>query len=285
MVAAEARADGSLARQDGATLIEGTDLGIRRAGRWLIDGVDIAVRAGEIVTVIGPNGGGKTTLLRTLLGLVAPDRGRVTRKGGLKLGYVPQKLQIDWTLPLSVSRLMTLTERAPRQAVAAALAETGVEHLAGRAVQTLSGGEFQRVLLARALLRDPDILFLDEPVQGVDFSGEVALYELIGAIRRRRGCGILLVSHDLHVVMAATDRVLCLNGHVCCAGQPREVTRHPAYLDLFGPRAAGVVAVYHHHHDHAHDITGEPIGGAHAHDHRHDHDGPHPPEAASAGKG
>ena len=238
-------------------LVAGSGLCVQRAGRWIIHDIDLAVRRGEVVTVIGPNGGGKTTLARLLLGLIKPDRGAVRRADGLRVGYVPQRLSIDQVLPLTVARLMTLTSRHASAAIAAALAETGVAGLIDAAVQTLSGGEFQRVLLARALLRDPDLLVLDEPVQGVDFAGEAALYELIANLRRRRGCGILLVSHDLHVVMATTDRVVCINQHVCCTGAPQDIARHPEYLRLFGQRAAQAFAVYTHHHDHRHALSGD----------------------------
>jgi zinc transport system ATP-binding protein len=176
------------------------------------------------------------------------------------MAYVPQRLQLDPTLPMTVKRLMRLTHRYRDTDIRTALSETGVAHLVDADVSKLSGGEFQRVLIARALLAKPDLLVLDEPVQGVDFAGELALYEKIAEIRERHGCAILLVSHDLHVVMAASDRVICLNGHVCCAGMPNEVAESPEYLRLFGPRAAGTVAVYHHHHDHAHDLHGEVVG-------------------------
>ncbi|MGZ8348380.1 MAG: ATP-binding cassette domain-containing protein [Allosphingosinicella sp.] len=226
--------------------------------------MSLTVGAGEIVTVIGPNGAGKTSLLRILLGLVPPTSGSVERRDGLSLGYVPQRLVIDPILPLSVKRLMTLTARRPAAAVREALGETGVAALVDAPVQTLSGGEFQRVLLARALLRQPDLLVLDEPVQGVDFAGEAALYQLIGAIRDRHGCGVLMVSHDLHTVMAATDRVICLNRHVCCAGKPAAVGRDPEFVRLFGRRASAALGVYAHRHDHAHDLAGGVVeaGGA-----------------------
>jgi zinc transport system ATP-binding protein len=235
--------------------------------RVILDGIDISVSPGEIVTVIGPNGAGKTTLLRVLLGLLKPSGGTVERRPGLRVGYLPQRMQIDPVLPLTVGRLMTLTQRSNAGAIGAALAEMGVAHLWTAQASTLSGGELQRVLLARALLRDPDLLALDEPVHGVDFAGEAALYELINSIRARRGCGVLMISHDLHVVMAATDRIVCLNRHVCCAGTPEAVSRHPEYARLFGPRAASALAVYTHHHDHGHGLAGEvvrppPSGGA-----------------------
>jgi zinc transport system ATP-binding protein len=226
----------------------------------VLDGIDISVASGEIVTVIGPNGAGKTTLLRALLGLLKPSHGTVERRPGLRVGYLPQRMQIDSVLPLTVRRLMTLTRRSDGDAIDAALAETGVSHLWKAQVSMLSGGELRRVLLARALLRDPDLLALDEPVQGVDFAGEAALYELIGDIRARRGCGVLMISHDLHVVMAAADRIVCLNRHVCCAGPPEAVSRHPEYARLFGLRAAPALTVYTHHHDHGHGLAGEVVG-------------------------
>lgn len=247
--------------RDGAPLVTLAGVGIRRNGRDILSGVDLDVHRGEIVTIIGPNGGGKTTLLKVILGIMAPDKGVASKTAGLKIGYVPQKLTVDPTLPLPVRRLMTLTARFGAAEIAAALELTGVAHLIDADVSTLSGGEFQRVMLARAILGSPDLLVLDEPVQGVDFAGEVALYEMIAAIRDQRGCAILLVSHDLHVVMAATDRVICLNGHVCCAGVPHEVAESPEYVRLFGPRASGAVALYHHHHDHAHTLHGDVVTG------------------------
>jgi zinc transport system ATP-binding protein len=254
-VASRAPDDGRL---DGP-LIALKRAGVARNGRPILVDVDLLIEPGEIVTIVGPNGAGKTTLLKVALGLVRPDSGSVWRRPGLRLGYVPQRLHVDPALPLKVRRLMTLTQRHPATAIEAALAETGVAHLADADVHALSGGEFQRVLIARALLARPDILVLDEPVQGVDFSGEVALYERIASIRDRYGCAVLLVSHDLHVVMAATDRVICLNGHVCCAGVPHEVAENPEYVRLFGPRAAGTLALYRHRHDHAHALSGEVV--------------------------
>ena len=254
-------------------LVSVDGIGVRRARRWLIRGVDLCVHAGEIVTLIGPNGAGKTTTAKVVLGIMAPDEGSVTRRQGLTVGYVPQSLSIDWTLPLSVARLMTLTGPLPGHDIADALAAVGLEGMGNRPVQALSGGEFQRALLARALARKPHLLVLDEPVQGVDFSGEVALYQLIGEIRDRTGAGILLISHDLHIVMAQTDRVICISGHVCCHGTPQTVADHPEYVRLFGRRAAETIALYRHHHDHTHLPDGTPVPTAGAHRH-HDHTHP-----------
>ncbi len=260
-------------------LVDVAGAGVKRDGRWLVEGVDLAIRRGEIVTMIGPNGSGKSTTAKLVTGVLKPTAGTVSRRPGLRIGYVPQELAIDWTMPLTVRRLMTLTGSYGADEIAAALAATGVSHLADAEVQHLSGGEFQRALLARAMIRRPDLLVLDEPVQGVDFSGEVALYDLIGQIRDETQCGILLISHDLHVVMAATDTVICLNGHVCCRGTPDSVARSPEYLSLFGARAASALAVYQHHHDHTHLPDGRVqeadgrVVEAHEHVHEHEHEG------------
>lgn len=258
--------------------------GVQRGGRWLVRGVSFEVRRGEIVTMIGPNGSGKSTSARMAIGLMRPDEGEVMTRPGLRVGYVPQKMSIDRTMPLTVERLMTLTGPLTAKEIDAALTETGARHLAKAEVQNLSGGEFQRALLARAIARKPDLLVLDEPVQGVDFSGEIALYELISDIRNRSGCGVLLISHDLHVVMAATDTVICMNGHVCCRGTPEAVSQSNEYLTLFGGRGASALAFYSHHHDHTHLPDGRvlhedgsvtdhchPEDGHHEHDHGHGH--------------
>jgi len=274
------------AAQPGDILVSVKNAGVQRDGRWLVRDVEFDIRRGEIVTLIGPNGSGKSTTARVAIGVVKPDEGTVVRQPKLRVGYVPQKLSIDWTLPLSVQRMMTLTGRHDNSAIDATLEAVGVAHLAQAQVQTLSGGEFQRALLARAMLRKPDLLVLDEPVQGVDFSGEVALYELIARIRDETGCGILLISHDLHVVMAATDTVICLNGHVCCRGTPQSVVASEEYRKLFGGRAAQTLAVYRHDHDHTHLPDGRVIHAdgsvtehchpEDGHHHAHEHEGaPH----------
>jgi len=244
---------------DKQKLITLTNAGVSRGGRSLVEGVDLSISRGEIVTLIGPNGSGKSTTAKMATGVLKPTSGTVTRMPGLKIGYVPQKLTIDWTLPLTVDRLMTLTGHFSHPQVEMALEAVGARRLLGAAVQELSGGEFQRVLFARAMIRQPDLLVLDEPVQGVDFSGEVALYELVRKIRDTTNAGILMISHDLHVVMAETDTVLCLNGHVCCRGTPAAVKNSPEYRALFGERAAQTLAIYEHHHDHEHE------GHVHAH--------------------
>ncbi|WP_220432469.1 metal ABC transporter ATP-binding protein [Saccharospirillum alexandrii] len=244
-------------------LIEARQLGVRLGGETIIRNVNLSVFDGQIVTLIGPNGAGKSTLIKTLLGVHRVSEGQLTLAPSLTIGYMPQRISIDDSLPLSVYRLMTLTHRAARTAVIDALRLTDVPHLIDRPVQQLSGGEFQRVMLARALLKQPDVLVLDEPVQGVDFNGEVDLYRLIQRIRDERGCAILMVSHDLHLVMAATDEVVCLNGHVCCTGAPETITRQPEFTQLFGHKHADALAFYSHHHDHNHSLAEQ---GGHVHD-------------------
>ncbi|MDP6619258.1 MAG: zinc ABC transporter ATP-binding protein ZnuC [Nitrospinota bacterium] len=239
-------------------LIEARGLDLHFGRQSVLSHVDVSVNPGEIVTLIGPNGAGKTTLVRILLGLVKPDAGTVRRRPGLVVGYLPQRFAIDPVVPLTVRRLLGLTRRASPEAMARVLDEVGADRLIDQSAPDLSGGELRRVLLARALLREPDLLVLDEPVQGVDVTGQLELYELISRIRARRGCGAFMVSHDLHVVMAATDRVICLNRHVCCSGRPETVSRHPEYEALFGA-AARNLAVYVHAHDHHHDLAGEVV--------------------------
>jgi len=238
--------------QVSAPLISLTNAGVERAGRWLVRGVTLAIGRGEIVTLVGPNGSGKSTTAKLALGVIKPDEGHAVQSRGLVVSYVPQKVTIDWTLPLTVERFMHLTGRVAEREMEKVIEATGVSHLLDAQVRTLSGGEFQRVLLARAIARKPDLLVLDEPVQGVDFNGEIELYELIRRIRDDLNCGVLWISHDLHVVMAATDRVICLNGHVCCEGTPTVVASSAEYKELFGARAASTLAVYEHQHDHTH---------------------------------
>lgn len=239
-----------------APLLSMSSISVKLGTTHALHDVSFDIVPGEIVTVIGPNGAGKTTLARVAIGTVRPDAGTVTRRAGLKTGYVPQRFSIDPTLPLTVNRLMQLTQRASKQDIAFALEQVGALHLSGRQITHLSGGEFQRVLLARALLGKPDLLILDEPSSGIDFSGQAQLYDLISQVRTQTGVAVLMISHDLHVVMAATDHVLCLNTHLCCAGAPDAISNDPAYRELFGIEAGQSLALYHHQHDHAHDLDG-----------------------------
>lgn len=242
---------------DPKALIGARGLKVVRAGRTILTDIDLDIHGGEILTLIGPNGAGKTTLVRTLLGLERPDGGTVHRRPGVRIGYVPQRFDIDRTLPMTVARFLALGDGARKDRIASALEEVGASRVIGQQLSELSGGELQRVVLARALLNDPELLVLDEPVRGVDYVGEAELYALIGRLRDTRGLGVLLISHDLHVVMAQSDRVICLNRHVCCSGVPETVAQHPEYTRLFGPEQARTFAVYQHRHDHRHDLAGE----------------------------
>ena len=246
----------STSKEKKQILLQTENMSLFAGEQELLSGVSLTVSAGEIVTIIGPNGAGKTTLFRVLLGVIPPNTGSIYKKPNLRIGYLPQKITVDPILPLSVNRIMNLTGNFSVRQIENVLDETGVLSLKNKPVYQLSGGEFQRVMLARALLINPELLVLDEPVQGVDYMGESELYKLIGNLRNKHGCGVLMVSHDLHVVMASTDRVLCLNRHVCCEGEPEDVSQHPEYLRLFGLDSGSALAVYSHHHDHTHQLSG-----------------------------
>jgi zinc transport system ATP-binding protein len=240
------------------SLISAERIDFAHGGQRVLQNVSMALDEGEIVTIVGPNGSGKSTLLRLLIGALKPQKGRITRKTGLRIGYVPQKLHIDPTLPITVARFLNLPRPVSAQAAAQALAAAGVAGLGQQQMAQLSGGQFQRVLLARAILTQPDVLMLDEATQGLDQPGSAAFYRQIAAVRQDLGCAVLMVSHELHVVMSASDRVICLNGHICCEGTPDVVSAAPAYRELFGTGTGGALALYRHDHDHHHD---------HSHDH------------------
>jgi zinc transport system ATP-binding protein len=247
-------------------LLDIANLSIDHNGRAVLQDVSFALGRGEIISVIGPNGGGKTTLLRAILGLVRPGSGSVTLAAGTSIGYVPQKLAIDATMPLTPRRFLTLGMKGVRGRVAEVADRTGISHLLDRQLAALSGGETQRVLLARAILKKPSLLVLDEPTQGMDVAAQSELFRLIEAIRAETGAAVIMVSHDLHLVMRGTDRVLCLNGHICCTGHPAEVERDPSFRSLFGRLDEAAVVPYRHDHDHTHDGACD-----HNHDHGHDH--------------
>ena len=237
-------------------LVKLNNAGYQHNNKWLVKGVSLSVEKGKIVTLIGPNGSGKSTTAKIALGIYKKIDGEV-QKYTNKIGYVPQKISIDWTLPLRVHDFMLLTEDLDDESINEALSLTGVVHLKDKNLGNLSGGEFQRVLLARAISKKPEFLVLDEPVQGVDFTGEIALYELIKKISDELNCGILLISHDLHTVMTATDHVVCLNGHVCCSGTPIDVAKNNEYKALFGEQASQILTRYEHKHDHVHTNEGD----------------------------
>lgn len=246
------------------SLISVEHVSVGYGANTVLRNVSLAIEPAEIVTIVGPNGSGKTTLLRSLIGAVRPASGEIHRKPGLRIGYVPQKLHIDPTLPITVERFLCLPGGHAKIECAQALEEAGVPDLSQRQMSGLSGGQFQRVLLARALMDKPDLLLLDEATQGLDQPGSAAFYLQIEQVRQRTGCAVLMISHELHVVMSASDRVVCLNGHVCCEGTPEIVSAAPEYRALFGTGTGGALALYRHEHDHAHD---EECGHDHAHDH------------------
>ncbi len=260
-----------------STLVELNNICVQFGERKVLDNISLRLNRGEITTLIGPNGAGKSTLVKVLLGLQKTFSGTVTKPKGLKIGYVPQKLRLNDSLPLNVERFLRLAGKYSKQELNDALKLVGAEHLFKSNMHSLSGGENQRVLLARALLQRPDILVLDEPAQGVDVQGQIDLYELIDTIRHRFNCAVFMVSHDLHLVMAKTDDVVCINHHVCCSGAPADIAQHPSYIALFGHTHQQPFAFYHHQHNHHHhDLAGDPVDGDadncsnHSHGHHHD---------------
>lgn len=257
------------------SLITADHVCVRFGTEEILHDISLTVAPKEIVTILGPNGSGKSTLLRALLGIVPAAEGRITRAPGLKIGYVPQKLMIDRTMPITVRRFLSLPERVGDSAADEALVRVGMAGQGAEQMTTLSGGQLQRVLLARALLGRPQLLMLDEPTSGLDQPGEAAFYRLIEEVRAETGAAVLMISHDLHVVMAASDRVICLNGHICCEGTPRVVSNAPEYRALFGLGTQGALALYRHEHDHAHEDGHHHHHHGHSHDHKHEHEHDH----------
>ena len=236
-------------------LVKLENAGVHRSSKWLVRGISFEINQGQIVTLIGPNGSGKTTTAKMILNILNADEGLVTGNAN-KMAYVPQKISIDWTMPLRVIDFMKLTSNLNNNQVNESLTMTGVDKLLYNQINSLSGGEFQRVLIARAIAKKPDLLVLDEPVQGVDFNGEIALYNLIKEISISLNCGILLISHDMHFVMSTTNHVICLNGHICCSGTPGSVVKNPEYIKLFGEHNSETLSYYQHNHDHSHNHDG-----------------------------
>jgi zinc transport system ATP-binding protein len=236
-------------------LVKLENAGVQRTSKWLVKGISFEISQSQIVTLIGPNGSGKTTTAKMILNIMNADEGQITRNTD-KMAYVPQKINIDWTMPLRVIDFMKITNNLNDNQVIESLTTTGVDKLLYNQIHNLSGGEFQRVLIARAIAKKPDLLVLDEPVQGVDYNGEIALYNLIKKISVNLNCGILLISHDMHFVMSTTNHVVCLNGHICCSGTPSSVVKNPEYIKLFGEHNSETLSYYQHHHDHSHDNDG-----------------------------
>ena len=237
------------------SLVKLENAGVYRSSKWLVRGISFEINKGQIVTLIGPNGSGKTTTAKMILNILDTDEGMATSNTS-KMAYVPQKINIDWTMPLRVIDFMKITNNLNNTQITDSLNMTGVDKLLYNQIHSLSGGEFQRVLIARAIAKKPDLLVLDEPVQGVDFNGEIALYNLIKKISTTLNCGILLISHDMHFVMSTTDHVICLNGHICCSGNPSSVVKNPEYIKLFGEHNSETLSYYQHQHDHSHNNDG-----------------------------
>ena len=237
------------------SLVKLENAGVYRSSKWLVRGISFEINKGQIVTLIGPNGSGKTTTAKMILNILDTDEGMATSNTS-KMAYVPQKINIDWTMPLRVIDFMKITNNLNNTQITDSLTMTGVDKLLYNQIHSLSGGEFQRVLIARAIAKKPDLLVLDEPVQGVDFNGEIALYNLIKKISSNLNCGILLISHDMHFVMSTTDHVICLNGHICCSGNPSSVVKNPEYIKLFGEHNSETLSYYQHQHDHSHNNDG-----------------------------
>ncbi len=236
-------------------LVKLENAGVYRSSKWLVRGISFEINQGQIVTLIGPNGSGKTTTAKMILNIMSADEGLVEGNAN-SMAYVPQKINIDWTMPLRVIDFMKITSSLNNTQITESLVMTGVDKLLYNQIHSLSGGEFQRVLIARAIAKKPDLLVLDEPVQGVDFNGEIALYNLIKKISINLNCGILLISHDMHFVMSTTDHVICLNGHICCSGSPSSVVKNPEYIKLFGEHNSETLSYYQHQHAHSHNNDG-----------------------------
>ena len=250
-------ASSAIRTNSGKLLLSAKGISKTLADRHILQNIDLEIQEGQIISLIGPNGAGKTTLVRVLLGLLTADLGNIYHRPKLRIGYMPQRLMIESTLPITVRRFLRLATPSFNDRIDATLQQLEISQLAEQQLISVSGGELQRVLLARALLRNPHLLILDEPAQGVDIAGQATLYALISKIRNQNGCGVLMISHDLHLVMSSTDEVVCLNHHVCCHGKPDQVSTDPAFLELFGAHVSTNLAVYTHHHNHEHDITGE----------------------------
>lgn len=238
-------------------LVRLDQVSVRYGTKTVVNNISLNLHSNCITTLIGPNGAGKTTLVKAVLGLVKPTQGSVWKQADLIVGYMPQKLSIDKTFPLTVERFLQSTRKIDKQAISQAVGDVDIGRLMGSSIHDLSGGEMQRVLLARALLRNPSLLVLDEPVQGVDINGQIALYQLIADIRKQKGCGVLMISHDLHLVMSATDHVICMNQHICCSGHPEKIASDPNYIKLFGAASVENMALYSHHHNHGHNLHGD----------------------------
>lgn len=245
------------------------DLSVEINHNVILREITLEVFSREILTIVGPNGAGKTTLLKVMLGLIKPSKGVVSCKNNLRVGYVPQKIHITSLMPMTVMRFLQLSQEKKtllkkikdkldlEQNIQGHIEMLGISKLLNTQLLDLSGGELQRVLFVRALINNPEFLVLDEPAQGVDAKGQIELYGIIADIKHRHNCAIIIVSHDLHLVASQTNKVICLNKHICCSGYPESVWKHPEFVNLFGYAEITKLAVYTHKHDHIHDISGK----------------------------
>lgn len=252
-------------------LVELQNINVQFEQQSVLQDINLTIYPNSVMTIVGPNGGGKSTLLKVLLKLVTPTSGKVIHNKNLRIGYVPQKIHLDHSLPLTVEKFLALKRGISTQKIAQALALFSIRHLAKNQMHKLSGGEMQRVLLARAILNEPNLLVLDEATQGVDINGQIELYQLIHETQKKLNCAILMVSHDLHIVMASTNEVLCINQHICCAGTPEKVSNDPKFIHFFGDQFAKNIAFYTHHHNHKHDIHGDVCCGPTFHSAQYSH--------------
>lgn len=235
-----------------SALIQFDKVSLEANGQHIVQDITFEIKKPEIITLLGPNGAGKTSLVRLLVGLESPTQGSITRHPNLCIGYVPQQLSLKKSLPLTALRFLQAGKKSSEQQIKDALRLAQAEHLIHKSVQILSGGERQKLLLARALLGAPDLLVLDEPMQGIDLHGQEELYSLLYDLQRQQDISIFLVSHDLHIVMSESNHIMCLNKHLCCSGSSEEIQSNPEFLKMFGLESAAHLAIYTHRHDHHH---------------------------------
>jgi len=234
-------------------LISAKNVSVLKHQKSILDNIDIQINKNDFITIIGPNGAGKTMLLKCLMGFYKPTSGRIERKEKLKIGYMPQSISIINTMPITVKDFITVRKEYDDISLNKVITEVSIGEIINKQLSVLSGGEMQRVLLARSLLNNPDLLILDEPAQNLDISGQLNFYKLIQEIYSKRNISILMVSHDLHLVMVSTKKVLCLYKHICCSGAPQQIAKDPEFLSMFGKDMANMMSIYQHSHDHNHD--------------------------------
>ena len=233
-------------------LIQAKDLCVKRHNKNILENVFVNVKKNDFITIIGPNGAGKSVLLECLMGSFVPDSGKIIKKNNLSVGYIPQNFNPESSMPISVKRFLTLKKKFTPQELTNIASETNISEILEKNLSNLSGGELQKVLLARSLLDEPELLILDEPAQNLDIKNQLNFYNLLNSIYKNRELSILMVSHDLHMVMSSTKQVICLYHHICCSGEPQTVAKDPEFISLFGNDMAKMMSVYQHTHNHSH---------------------------------